>query len=59
MRRRVESNLQPRHAVVFRYFDGVQGVQGKQGELFGLQNIFKLQKGLTTKLAVGALSSLS
>ncbi|KAJ7482264.1 RAD26-like SNF2 family DNA-dependent ATPase [Mycena galericulata] len=36
-----------------RYFEGVQGEKAKQGELFGLSNIFKLHEGgLTTKMAI-------
>jgi hypothetical protein len=34
----------------------VQGDKNKQGELFGLKNIFKLhENGLETKMAVGYL----
>lgn len=32
-----------------RYFEGVQGDVSKQGELFGLKNIFKLSMKLATK----------
>ena len=36
-----------------RYFEGIQGDKTKQGELFGLKNIFKLHEGpLATKMAV-------
>jgi len=36
-----------------RYFEGVQGDTTKQGELFGIKNIFKLHENtLATKLAV-------
>ncbi|KAJ7072771.1 RAD26-like SNF2 family DNA-dependent ATPase [Mycena amicta] len=36
-----------------RYFEGVQGDKDKQGELFGLDNIFKLHEGgLSTKTAI-------
>ncbi|KAJ7631912.1 RAD26-like SNF2 family DNA-dependent ATPase [Mycena polygramma] len=36
-----------------RYFAGVQGDKSNQGELFGLQNIFKLHEGgLSTKTAI-------
>ncbi|KAJ7619521.1 RAD26-like SNF2 family DNA-dependent ATPase [Roridomyces roridus] len=36
-----------------RYFEGVQGEKDKQGELFGLNNMFKLhEKGLATKMAI-------
>ncbi|KAJ6476254.1 RAD26-like SNF2 family DNA-dependent ATPase [Mycena sanguinolenta] len=36
-----------------RYFAGVQGDRSKQGELFGLKNIFKLhESGLATKAAI-------
>lgn len=36
-----------------RYFEGVQGDKLKQGELFGVRNIFKLHEGtLATKMAV-------
>ena len=35
-----------------RYFEGVQGDKDKQGELFGIRNIFKLHEGSATKLAV-------
>ncbi|KAF7373355.1 DNA excision repair protein ERCC-6-like 2 [Mycena sanguinolenta] len=39
--------------VAFRYFAGVQGDKSKQGELFGLKNIFKLHEGgLATKAAI-------
>ena len=37
-----------------RYFEGVQNDKERQGELFGLQNVFKLHKHtLATKMAVG------
>ena len=36
-----------------RYFSGVQGDSSKRGELFGLQNVFKLHENtLATKMAV-------
>ncbi|KAI0370889.1 P-loop containing nucleoside triphosphate hydrolase protein [Pilatotrama ljubarskyi] len=36
-----------------RYFEGVQGDKRKQGELFGIQNIFKLhERTLATKMAI-------
>ena len=36
-----------------RYFEGVQGDKKKQGELFGIKNIFKLhEETLATKMAV-------
>ena len=36
-----------------RYFDGVQGDKARQGELFGINNIFKLHEDtLATKQAV-------
>jgi hypothetical protein len=36
-----------------RYFEGIQGDITKQGELFGIKNIFKLNEDkLATKLAV-------
>ncbi|KAL1938981.1 hypothetical protein VTO73DRAFT_11134 [Trametes versicolor] len=36
-----------------RYFEGVQGDKHKQGELFGIQNIFKLHEHtLATKMAI-------
>lgn len=36
-----------------RYFEGVQGDKSKQGELFGIRNIFKLHETtLATKMAV-------
>jgi len=41
-----------------RYFAGVQNDKERQGELFGLQNIFKLHKNtLATKMAVGHIIS--
>lgn len=37
-----------------RYFEGVQGDNSKRGELFGLENIFKLHEDkIATKMAVG------
>lgn len=37
----------------YRYFEGVQGDKDKQGELFGIKNIFTLhEKTLATKTAV-------
>jgi hypothetical protein len=42
--------------VIFRYFSGVQGDKTRQGELFGVKNIFKLhESGLATKAAVPRL----
>jgi DNA excision repair protein ERCC-6-like 2 len=36
-----------------RYFEGVQGDNSKRGELFGLENIFKLHEDkIATKMAV-------
>ncbi|KAI0742679.1 P-loop containing nucleoside triphosphate hydrolase protein [Daedaleopsis nitida] len=36
-----------------RYFEGVQGDKSKQGELFGIRNIFKLHEStLATKMAI-------
>lgn len=36
-----------------RYFEGVQGDNAKQGELFGINNIFTLHEDkLATKMAV-------
>ena len=36
-----------------RYFEGIQGDNAKQGELFGIKNIFKLHEDkLATKMAV-------
>ena len=36
-----------------RYFEGVQGDKGKQGELFGIKNIFTLHENtLATKTVV-------
>lgn len=38
---------------IHRYFEGIQGDKQKQGELFGIQNIFKLHEHtLATKMAV-------
>jgi len=40
-------------SVQTRYFEGVQGDNSKQGELFGINNIFKLHEDkLATKMAV-------
>lgn len=40
-------------ALVIRYFEGVQGEKTKQGELFGIKNIFTLHEDtLATKQAV-------
>ena len=39
-----------------RYFDGVQGDKQRQGELFGLKNIFGLKEGeIGTKMAVSGV----
>lgn len=36
-----------------RYFEGVHGEKGKEGELFGIKNIFRLHEDtLATKMAV-------
>ncbi|KAF5345800.1 hypothetical protein D9756_010881 [Leucocoprinus leucothites] len=36
-----------------RYFEGIQGDNAKKGELFGIENIFKLHEGqLATKMAI-------
>ncbi|KAJ3572782.1 hypothetical protein NP233_g2852 [Leucocoprinus birnbaumii] len=36
-----------------RYFEGIQGDNTKKGELFGIENIFRLHEGqLTTKMAI-------
>ncbi|KAJ7778517.1 P-loop containing nucleoside triphosphate hydrolase protein [Mycena metata] len=41
------------NSIQTRYFEGVQGEKTKQGELFGLKNIFKLHEGgLSTKTAI-------
>ncbi|KAJ6542692.1 P-loop containing nucleoside triphosphate hydrolase protein [Mycena capillaripes] len=41
------------NSIQTRYFAGVQGDKSKQGELFGLKNIFKLHEGgLSTKTAI-------
>ena len=38
---------------VGRYFEGVQGDNAKQGEMFGINNIFTLHEDkLATKMAV-------
>lgn len=38
-----------------RYFEGIQGDNSKKGELFGIENIFKLHEDkLATKMAVCA-----
>lgn len=43
-------------SVQTRYFKGVQGDNTKRGELFGLENIFKLHEDkLATKMAVRML----
>ena len=40
-----------------RYFEGVQGDKSKQGELFGIKNIFKLHEHTyATKMAVSPCS---
>ena len=37
----------------YRYFEGIQGNNSKKGELFGLENIFKLHEDeLATKMTV-------
>ena len=41
------------HYPMCRYFKGVQGDNAKQGELFGIANIFKLHEDqLATKMVV-------
>jgi hypothetical protein len=41
----------------YRYFEGIQGDTAKKGELFGIENIFKLHEDkLATKTAVRLLS---
>jgi hypothetical protein len=43
-----------------RYFEGIQGDTAKRGELFGIENIFKLHENtLATKMAVRATCTLS
>lgn len=43
-------------SVQTRYFEGVQGDNQNRGELFGIENIFKLHEDqLATKMAVRAL----
>ncbi|KAK0497746.1 RAD26-like SNF2 family DNA-dependent ATPase [Armillaria luteobubalina] len=39
-------------SVQTRYFDGVQGDAQRQGELFGIKNMFKLNEGLSTKMTI-------
>ncbi|KAG6868651.1 hypothetical protein C0993_012456 [Termitomyces sp. T159_Od127] len=40
-------------SVQTRYFEGIQGDTGKKGELFGIENIFKLHEDkLSTKMAI-------
>ncbi|KAK0201011.1 P-loop containing nucleoside triphosphate hydrolase protein [Desarmillaria ectypa] len=39
-------------SVQTRYFDGVQGDAQRQGELFGIKNIFRLNEGLSTKMTI-------
>ncbi|KAG6890202.1 hypothetical protein C0995_010213 [Termitomyces sp. Mi166 len=40
-------------SVQTRYFEGIQGDTGKKGELFGIENIFKLHEDtLATKMAI-------
>ena len=44
-------------SVQTRYFEGVQGDKTKQGELFGLDNLFKLHEHtLATKMAVSLIA---
>jgi hypothetical protein len=44
-------------ALLVRYFEGIQGDSAKQGELFGINNIFKLHEDkLATKMAVSSFS---
>lgn len=39
--------------ILNRYFEGIQGDNAKKGELFGINNIFKLHEDkLATKMAV-------
>lgn len=41
------------HKPCARYFEGIQGDNVKKGELFGIENIFKLHEDkLATKMAV-------
>lgn len=43
-----------------RYFHGVQGDKNKKGELFGLDNMFKLHEDtLATKMAVSKIFAFS
>lgn len=43
--------------IIPRYFEGIQGDNAKKGELFGINNIFKLHEDkLATKMAVSYLS---
>jgi DNA excision repair protein ERCC-6-like 2 len=45
-------------SVQTRYFEGVQGDKSRQGELFGIKNIFRLhEKTLATKMAVSYFNS--
>jgi DNA excision repair protein ERCC-6-like 2 len=47
-------------SVQTRYFEGVQRVDGMQGELFGLKNIFALhEETLATKYAVRVIANES
>ncbi len=46
------------NAHLHRYFEGIQGDTAKRGELFGIENIFKLHEDkLATKMAVRYLPS--
>ena len=43
--------------ILNRYFEGIQGDNAKKGELFGINNIFKLHEDkLATKMAVSYLT---
>ncbi|KAF8890663.1 P-loop containing nucleoside triphosphate hydrolase protein [Infundibulicybe gibba] len=45
-------------SVQTRYFEGIQGDVAKKGELFGIENIFKLHENkLATKMAVAGLGA--
>ena len=60
MRQAIKPGLRPHCYIVYgthdnpnRYFAGVQGDKSKQGELFGLKNIFTLdESGTATKHTV-------
>jgi DNA excision repair protein ERCC-6-like 2 len=53
---RVSSKIMLRRMILDRYFEGIQGDNAKKGELFGINNIFKLHEDkLATKMAVSCL----